>query len=109
MQSAGLDESQVGIKIAGRNLNNLRYADDTILMSEIEEKLKSYLMRVKKKLAWSSTLKKLRSWHPVPSLQGKLKKRTQWKILFSWSPKSLKVVAIAMELKDACSLEEKVW
>ena len=51
MQSAGLDESQVGIKIAGRNLNNLRYADDTILMSEIEEKLKSYLMRVKKKLA----------------------------------------------------------
>ena len=51
MQSAGLDESQVGIKIAGRNLNNLRYADDTILMSEIEENLKSYLMRVKKKLA----------------------------------------------------------
>ena len=49
MQSAGLDESQVGIKIAGRNLNNLRYADDTNLMSEIEEKLKSYLMRVKKK------------------------------------------------------------
>ena len=49
MQSAGLDESQVGIKIAGRNINNLRYADDTILMSEIEEKLKSYLMRVKKK------------------------------------------------------------
>ena len=74
MRSAGLDEAQAGIKIAGRNVNNLRYADVTILMAESEEKLKSFLMKVKEeseKAGLNSTFKKVRSWHPVPSLHGK--------------------------------------
>ena len=74
MQNARLDEAQAGIKIVGGNINNLRYADDTTLMAESEEELKGLLMKVKKmseKLAYSSTFKKLRSWHLVPSLHGK--------------------------------------
>ena len=74
MRNAGLEEAQAGIKIAGRNINNLRYADDTTLMAESEEELKSLLMKVKvesEKLAQSSTFRKPRSWHPVPSLHGK--------------------------------------
>ena len=74
MQNAGLDESQAGIKISRRNINNLRYADDTSLMAESEEELKCLLMKVKervKKLAYNSTVKKLRSWHLVASLHGK--------------------------------------
>ena len=70
-----VDEAQVGIKIASRNINNLRYTDDTTLMTESEEELKSLLMRVKEesKKIWlkNSTFKKLRSWHLVPSLHGK--------------------------------------
>ena len=77
MQNAGLEEAQAGIKIAGRNINNLRYADDTTLMAESEEKLKSLLMKVKK-LVYNSTFKKQRSWHLVPSLQGKQMGK-QWK------------------------------
>ena len=74
MRNAGLDKTQTGIKISGRNINNLRYADDTTLMAESEEELKSLLMKVKEeseKLAYSSTFRKLRSWHLVPSLHGK--------------------------------------
>ena len=74
MRNAGLDESQGGIKVAGRNINNLRYSDDTTLMAENEEELKSLLMKVKEqseKVGLSSTFRKLRSWHPVPSLHGK--------------------------------------
>ena len=70
MRNAGLEEAQTGIKIAGRNINNLRYADDTTLMAENEEELKSLLMKVKK-LAYNPTFRKPRSWHPVPSLHGK--------------------------------------
>jgi len=69
-----LDEAQAGIKIARRNINNLRYADDTTLMAESEEELKSLLMKVKEeseKAGLKSTFKKLRSWHLVPSLHGK--------------------------------------
>ena len=72
MRNTGLDEAQAGIKIPRGNINNLRYADDTTLMAESEEELKSPLMKVKeerKKLAKSSTFRKLRSWHLVPSLQ----------------------------------------
>ena len=71
MRSAGLDEAQAGIKIAGRNINNLKYADDTTLMAESIEELKSYLMKVKEeneKVGLNSTFRKLRSWHLVPSL-----------------------------------------
>ena len=74
MQNAGLDETQARIKIAGRNINNFRYADDTTLMAESEEELKSLLMKVNEEsenLAYSSRCRKLRSWHPVPSLHGK--------------------------------------
>ena len=74
MRNAGLDEAQTGIKIAGRNIHNLRYADNTTLMAESEEELKSHLMKVKEeseKVSLSSTFRKLRSWHPVPSLHGR--------------------------------------
>ena len=74
MPNARLDEAQAGIHIARRNINNLRYSDDTTLMEESKEKLKNLLMKVKeesKNLAESSTFKKLRSWHPVPSLHDK--------------------------------------
>ena len=74
MKNARLDEAQAGIKIAGRNITNLRYADDTTLMTESEEELKSLLMKVKEeseKVGSNSTFRKLRSWHPVPSLHGK--------------------------------------
>ena len=75
MRNAGLEEAQAGIKIARRNINNFRYADDTTLMAESEEEQKSLFMKVKKeseKVEWkSSTFWKLRSWHLVPSLHGK--------------------------------------
>ena len=74
MRNAGLDEAQAGIKIAGRNINNLRYADDTTLMAENEEELKSLLMKVKEeseKVGLSSTFRKLIPRHPVSSLHGK--------------------------------------
>ena len=103
MQNAGLDEAQVGIKIVGRNINNLRYADDTTLMAESEEELKSLLMKVKrrvKKRTKSSTFRKLRSWH----LQ-----RKQWETLFFWAPISLQILTSAVKWKDACSFEEKLW
>ena len=82
MRSAGLEEAQAGIKIARRNINNLRYADDTTLMAESEEKLKSLLMKVKEESEKvglkSSTFRKQRLWHLVPSLHGK-QMRKQWK------------------------------
>ena len=82
MRNAGLDEAQSGIEIARRNINNLRYADDTTLMAEIKEELKSFLIKVKEesekaglkhniKKKKNSTFKKLRLWHLVPSLHGK--------------------------------------
>ena len=74
MRNAGLEETQAGIKIAGRNINNLRYADDTTLIAESEEEIKSLLMNVKEeseKLGLSSAFRKLRSWHLVPSLHRK--------------------------------------
>ena len=72
MRNTGLEETKAGIKIAGRNINNLRYADDTTLMAESEEELKSLLMKVKEQSEkLGSTFRKRRSWHPVPSLHGK--------------------------------------
>ena len=73
MRNAGLDEAQGGIKIARRNINNLRYADDTTLMAESEEEQKNFLMKVKEEseeLGLNSVFRKLRSWHLVPSLYG---------------------------------------
>ena len=74
MRNAGLEEAQTGIKIAGRNINNLRYADDTTLMAESEEELKSLLMKMKEesgKVGLKLSIRKLRSWHLVPSLHGR--------------------------------------
>ena len=74
MRNAGLEEAQAGIKIAGRNINNLRYADDTILMAESEEELQGLLKKVKEeseKVGLKLNIQKTRSWHPVPSLHGK--------------------------------------
>ena len=103
MRNAGLEEAQAGIKITGRNINNLRYADDTALMAESEEELKSLLMKVKvesEKVGLKLNIQKLRSW------MGKQWKQCQ--TLFFWAPKSLQVVTAAMKLKDAYSLEGKL-
>ena len=92
MRNAGLKETQAGIKIAGRNISNLRYADDTTLMAESEEELKSLLMKVKEeseKVGLKLNIQKQRSWHLVPSLHGKQMGK-QWKqcqTLFWGAPK----------------------
>ena len=101
---------QVGIKIAGRNINHLRYADDTTLMAESEEELKSLLMKVKEE-SEKANLKlktKIMTSSPITSWQidGETMERKQWQTLFFWAPKSLQMVTAAMKLKDACSLEE---
>ena len=112
MQNARLEETQAGIKIAGRNINNLRYTDDTTLMAESEE-LKTLLMKVKEegeKVGLKLNIQKLRSWHLVPSFHGKQMGK-QWKqcqTLFWGAPKSLQMVTEAMKLKNAYSLEEKL-
>ena len=80
MPNAGLDKAQAGIKISGRNINNLRYADDITLMAKSEE-LKSLLMKVKEeseKAGLNSTFRKQRSWHPIPSLHGNYMEK-EWK------------------------------
>ena len=111
MRHTGLDEAQDGIKIAGRNINNLRYADDTTLMAESEEELKSLLMKVKEKSEKVGLkFRKLRSWHLISSLQCKQlgKQWKQYQTLFFWAPKSLQLVTAAIKLKDTCSLEGKL-
>ena len=114
MQNAGLDESQTGIKIPGRNINNLRYADDTTLMAENEEELKSLLMEVKEGsekagLKLNIQKPKIMTSGSLTSWQIDGEKQKQWQILFSWVPRSLWMVTAAMKFKDTCSLEEKLW
>ena len=114
MWNAGLDEAQAGIKTAGRNINNLRYADDTTLMVESEEVLKSFLMKVKEEsekagLKLNIQKTKIMASGPITSWQIHGKKWEQWQTLFSWVPKSLQMVTEDMKLKDTCSLEEKLW
>ena len=112
MRNAGLEEAQAGIKIAGRNINNLRYADDTTLMAESEEELKSLLMKMKvenEKFGLKLNIQKMKimASGPITSWQmGKSWK--QWLTLFFWTPKSLQMVIVAMKLKDAYSLKEKL-
>ena len=94
--------------------NNLRYADDTVLMAESEEELKSLLMRVKEeseKAGLKLNIQKTKTMAPCPitSWQTDRKQWKQWQILFSWAPKSLRMVTSAMKLKHACSLEGKLW
>ena len=113
MQDAGLDEAQAGIKIAGRSINNLRYADDTTLMAESKE-LKSLLMKVKEEsekigLKFNIQKTKIMASGPITSWQiyGETVE-TVTKFIFLGS-KSLQMVTAAIKLKDACSLEEKLW
>ena len=113
MRNPGLDEAQAGIKIAGRNINNLRYADDTTLMAESEEELKSLLVKVKEeneKVGLKLNIQKTMIMASVLSLHGKElgKQWKQWLTLYFWAPKSLRMVLAAMKLKDSYSLEGKL-
>ena len=108
MRNTGLEETQAGIKIARRNINNLRYADDTTLKAEGEEELKSLLMKVKvesEKVGLKLNTQKMKIMASGPIL-GKQWKQCQ--TLFFWAPKSLQMVTAAMKLKDAYSLEGKL-
>ena len=99
------------MKIAGRNINNLRYADDITLMAEREEKLKSLLMKVKEKSEKVGLKLNIQKTKIMASGHGKYMEK-QWKqcqTLFSWSPESLQMVTAAMKLKDTYTLEEKLW
>ena len=113
MRNARLDEAQAGIKIARRNINNLRYADDTTLMAEIEE-LKSLLMKEKEeceKVGFKLNVQKTKimASSPITSWQmdGETME-TETDFIFLGSKKSLQMVTAAMKLKDACSLKEKL-
>ena len=112
MWNAGLDEAQAGIKIAKRNISYLRHADDTTLMAESKE-LKSLLMKVKKeskKAGLKPNMQKTRIMASGPITSWQIDGETmETKTLFFWAPKSLQMVTAAMKLKDACSLEEKLW
>ena len=113
MRNAGLVEAQAGIKISGRNTNNLRYVDDTTIMAESEEELKSLLMKVKEeseKVGLKLNIQKTKILASGPSLHGKQmgKQWKQWQTLFWGAPKSLQMVIAAMKLKDAYSLKEKL-
>ena len=104
MQNARLNEAQAGIKIAGRNINYLRYAYDATLLAEIEEKLKSLLMKVKEEnektgLSLNIQKTKIMTSGPITSWQIDGKQWKQWQTIFSWAPKSLQIVAAAMKLR----------
>ena len=113
MRNAGLEETQAGIKIAGRNINNLRYADDTTFIAESEEELKSLLMKVKEeseKVGLKLNIPKTKIMAPGPitswQIDGEAMETVSDFIL--GAPKSLQMVTAAMKLKDAYSLEEKL-
>ena len=111
MRNAGLEEAQAGIKIAGRNVNNLRYADDTTLMAESEEELKSLLMKVKdesEKFGLKLNIQKTKIMESGPITSWQIDGETVVDFIFG-APKSLQMVTAAMKLKDACSLEGKLW
>ena len=110
LRNAGLDEAQAGIKIARININNLRYVDDTTLMVENEEKLKSLLMKVKKqskKVGLKLNIQKTKIMASGPITSWEIEK--QWQTLSFWASKSQQMVTTAMKLKEPCSLEEKLW
>ena len=113
MRNAGLEEAQAGIKIAGRNINNLRYADDTTLMAEREKELKSLLMNVKEEtervgLKLNIQKTKIMTSGPITSWQIDGETMETVRDFIFWTPKSLQMVTAAMKLKDAYSLEEKL-
>ena len=107
----GLDEVQAGIKISGRNINNLRYADDTTLMAESEEELKSLLMKVKEeseKVGLKLKIQKTKTLASGPTTSWQIDGETVADFILG-APKSLQMVIAAMKLKDAYSLEGKLW
>ena len=111
MRNAGLDEAQAGIKIAWRNISNLRYSDDTTLMAESEEELKNFFMNVKEeseKAGLNLSIQKTKTMAscPITSWQIDGETRETVTLFFSWAPKSLWMVTAAA--KDACSLQEKL-
>ena len=108
MRNAGLDEAQPGIKISGRNINNLRYADDATLMGESEEELKSLLLKVKEesgKVGLKLNIQKTKIMASTPITLWQIDGETMETvtILFFWAPMSLQMVTAAMKLKDTCS------
>ena len=113
MRNAGLDEAQVATKIVGRNINNLRYADDSTLMAESEEELKSLVMKVKvesEKAGLKPNTQKTKIMASGPITSWEIDGETVETVsdFIFWAPKSLQMVTAAMKLKDACSLEEKL-
>ena len=113
MRNAGLEEAQAGIKIAGRNIKNLRYADDTTLMAESEEELKSLLMKVKvesETVGWKLNIHKTKimASGPITSWEIDGEKWKQCQTLFWGAPKSLQMVIAAVKLKDTYSMEGKL-
>ena len=113
MRNAGLEEAQAGIKIARRNINNFIYSDDTTLMAESEEELKSLLMKVKEEsekvgLKLNIQKTKIMASGPIPSWQIDGETVETVADFFSWAPKSLQMVTAAVKLKGVCSLEEKL-
>ena len=114
MRNAGLEEAQAGIKIARRNINNLRYADDTTLMAESEEEPQSLLMKAKvesEKVGLKLNIQKTKIMASGPIISWEIdgEKWKQWQILSSRAPKSLQMVTGATLWKDICFLEEKLW
>ena len=111
MRNAGLEEAQAGIKIAGRNVNNLRYTDDTTLMAESEEALKSLLMKVKEeseKVGLKLNIQETKMMASGPITSWEIDGETVSDFILG-TPKSLQMVIAAMKLKDVCSLEGKLW
>ena len=112
MRNAVLEEAQAGIKIAGRNINNLRYADDTTLMAESEEELQSLLMKVKQeseKVGVKLNIQKMKIMASGPITSWQIDGQTVDTDFIFQAPKSLQMVTAAMKLKDAYSLEGKLW
>ena len=113
MRNAGLEEAQAGIKIAGRNINNLRYGDDTTLMAESEEELKSLLMKVKEeseKVGLKLNIQKMKIKASGPITSWEIDGETVETVTLFWgAPKSLQMAIAAMKLKEAYSLEGKLW
>ena len=111
MRNAGLDEAQAGIKITGRNINTLRYTDDTTLMAESEEELKSLLMKVKKeseKVGLKLNIQKTKIMASGPITSWQIDGETMETVTDFILGGSLQMVTTAMKLKDSCSLEEKL-
>ena len=110
MRNGGLEEAQAGIKISGRKINNLRYADDTTLMAESEEQLKSHLVKVKvdsEKVGLKLNIQKMKIMASGPTTSWEIDGETVADFIF-WAPKSLQMVSAGMKLKDAYSLEGKL-